>query len=382
MNIRIISSNSLPMLNGVAINATLRAAYLARAGHDVTLVVPWLEPQEQHYVAANLVCSSPDAQRRCILDWLDANQLPAPALQIAFFRAYYDRHYQLNFPRELIEQITPQCDLLVLEEPEILMGKRPWASIKQRFLLVIGIIHTNYAEIAQHDRWLHRKLASLYGRLGNSIATRNCHKVITIDRLVEFPAAEVAYVVGIADEFFAQQQRTKTHLFYCAGRMDKFKGWQELAELSANLRMEPIDVYNTPGRHQDTILSSVAAHSAPLRFCGPTLQPARTFGKYKCLINPSRLEVLNTTTRQALCMGQFVILPYEHCNLPYYQFPNCLVYRSPTEFERHVEYVRSHDPALVGNEIHSLSWQSATENLLEIAQNIADDRGIVTLNRL
>jgi len=70
-HVAIVTTASLPWLTGTAVNPLLRAAYLAKRGARVTLLLPWLHPSEQRLVfSGNLTFATPSAQEAFILQWL------------------------------------------------------------------------------------------------------------------------------------------------------------------------------------------------------------------------------------------------------------------------------------------------------------------------
>ncbi|GAB0491358.1 hypothetical protein MMPV_002611 [Pyropia vietnamensis] len=67
----VLTTAALPWMTGTAVNAACRAQYLAGAGHDVTLVVPWVGPAGQARVFGGGVrYANRDEQRAFILEWL------------------------------------------------------------------------------------------------------------------------------------------------------------------------------------------------------------------------------------------------------------------------------------------------------------------------
>jgi hypothetical protein len=67
--IAIVTTAALPWLTGTAVNPALRAAYLEKRGHTVTLLVPWVPPTVQpRLFPDSLVFHSHDAQRQHIQD--------------------------------------------------------------------------------------------------------------------------------------------------------------------------------------------------------------------------------------------------------------------------------------------------------------------------
>ena len=65
-------------------------------------------------------------------------------------------------------------------------------------------------------------------------------------------------------------------------------------------------------------------------------------------------------------MNKFVIIPYHPSNLFFEQFPNCLMYKNPTEFITNLQYALGNDPQpLSSHHYHTLTWEAATERLYD-----------------
>ena len=76
----IVTTAALPWMTGTAVNPLLRAAYLAKAGKRVTLMVPWLHPVEQGLIfPEGLRFITPAEQAAYILNWLRVRP-PLPPL--------------------------------------------------------------------------------------------------------------------------------------------------------------------------------------------------------------------------------------------------------------------------------------------------------------
>lgn len=93
-----------------------------------------------------------------------------------------------------------------------------------------------------------------------------------------------------------------------------------------------------------------------------------TLTDYKVFVNPSKSEVLCTTTAEALAMGKFVIIPVHPSNTFFLQFDNCLPYRNKMEFAANLHWALNRDPEpLKPEQRQLLTWEAATERLVSAA---------------
>ena len=114
----------------------------------------------------------------------------------------------------------------------------------------------------------------------------------------------------------------------------------------------------------------------PARFLGRQdhAQVGRS-GQYQIFLNPSITEVLCTTTAEAVAMGFWVIVPKHASNEFFMPFTNCLQYSNRREFVEILRYCQRHDPPgwcsgqdrSSENNFGSLSWEAATDRLIETA---------------
>jgi len=66
-------------------------------------------------------------------------------------------------------------------------------------------------------------------------------------------------------------------------------------------------------------------------------------------------------------MGMFVIIPAHPSNKFFEKFSNCLMYSNKIEFVSHLQYAMNHKPKPVSTELDVLSWEAATNRLIDAA---------------
>lgn len=209
----IVTTAALPWRTGTAVNPTLRAAYLAKSGRRVTLMLPWLadRAQQQSLFPPGLTFEKPEEQEMHVRKWLaeDAGFTEAGVSQLSLRISWYEARYAPDigciFPYSdgLTRNSFPkECgfDVLILEEPEHLNwyyhGER-WPSL---FRHVVGIVHTNYLDYAldkegSFGQWLVRLFSGLV-----------CLSYVDVnvklsDVLMEFPNEVVCNCHGVRDTF-------------------------------------------------------------------------------------------------------------------------------------------------------------------------------------
>lgn len=116
----------------------------------------------------------------------------------------------------------------------------------------------------------------------------------------------------------------------------------------------------------------------PARFLGPKEHSLLKTCPSNIFFNPSKTEVLCTTTAEALAMGKFAILPVHPSNEFFYKFPNCLAYKDMEEFVKHMQYAMSNQPEALSAELkYCFTWDAAMERLVKSAAISEKDKRIM-----
>jgi len=381
----VITTASLPWLTGTAVNPLLRAAYLARERDPgmVTLMVPWLEEEDQLKVfPGGRTFATEEDQRQYVLAWLRGNakfRREAAKLRVRFYPARYLPAYGSIFPMGDMLGLVPddEADVAILEEPEHINwfkpSGEPWT---EKFVYVIGIMHTNYQLYARGEtlgwfkehavRWLNVWMARAY-----------CDRIIKLSATLQEYAPEkevVCNVHGIRDAFLEIGDRAALEPprggAYFIGKMLWGKGYDLMLELMAHAKRRmgaafPLDVYGS-GPDQAAIQRQFRRRKFPAAF--HPAQDHAALEDYKVFINPSVSEVLCTTTAEALGMGKFAVVPDHPSNAFFKSFSNCLMYKTKDEFCANVYWALAHRPEpLSPEDRYALTWEAATERLVRAA---------------
>ncbi|KFM26760.1 Digalactosyldiacylglycerol synthase 1, chloroplastic [Auxenochlorella protothecoides] len=357
---------ALPWMTGTAVNPLLRAAYLARdASRAVTLMVPWLAPADQARVfPGDLSFDSPAAQEAWVRAWVRKRTGFDSDFRLTFYPARYAPEKCSILPVGDPTRYVPdhEADVAVLEEPEHLNWYHHGARWSDKFRHVVGVMHTNYLDYARREEhgWAKELVLKHVNRL---VCRAHCHKVVKLsDAVQSLPREVTEFVHGVPDAFLAVVWG---------------KGYTELLDLVSQagpaLEGAPLDCYGT-GEDAEEVAARAAKQGLPLAFHGARDHLDPSIHDYRCFVNPSTSDVVATTTAEALAMGKWVVCADLPCNAFFTQFKNCLIYRTPDEFARHVRHAMTQDPApLPEEDARRLSWEAATERFLDVSELREED---------
>lgn len=379
-HIAIVTTAAMPWMTGTAVNPLLRAAYLAKAGKNVTLMMPWLHPVEQRMIFPNSLCfQSPLEQERYIRNWLKQHGVKAD-FKLAFYPSRYDDNRGSILPlgdatRYFDEE---ECDVCILEEPEHLNWYHHGPNWRDRFKLVVGVVHTNYLFYAR--TWAQGGLLHELSlrHINNIMCKAYCDRVVKLSAIIQpLPRSLVCNVHGVRADFLEVGRRA-TWPFrrfnkgaYFLGKTLWAKGHGFLFDYlqrqrDLNIPLTHVDIYGK-GEDLDEVKAVAASRQLDVTFYGPTDHAGKKIRDYKLFVNPSESEVLSTTIAEALAMGKFVVIKRHPSNEFFMQFRNTLPYGTPDEFLQLLKFGLCHDPApLSEDERRAISWEGATDRLLDI----------------
>mmetsp|Transcript_39599 Transcript_39599/g.112294 ORF Transcript_39599/g.112294 Transcript_39599/m.112294 type:complete len:526 (+) Transcript_39599:789-2366(+) len=381
-HIFVVTTAALPWLTGTAVNPLLRVAYLSRNTEImVTLVIPWLEVEEQKLVYPNGQTFTVNAEQEAYMrEWLSSRVDFEPRFDIIWYPSKYDNALKSIIPSGSgdITRVIPHdmADVAVLEEPEHLNWFNSGRRWIDTFCHVVGVCHTNYLEYARRESG--EANARLLERINLWTVQMHCHKVIKLSDAVQpLPRSVTCFVHGVSERFLEVGDTTdggEGQGAYFIGKAIWGKGYTELLTLlhdHSARRARPaikLDVY---GSGED--LEAIQAESNKLGlgcvFHGRRDHLDPELHRYRCFINPSTSDVVATTSAEALAMGKWIVVADHPENEFFKPFANCLVYRSPDEFSACVARALVEPPApLTPRERYSLTWEAATERFLDAAE--------------
>lgn len=384
-NIVIVTTAALPWMTGTAVNPLLRAVYLAKAGHTVSLVVPWLEsPEDQGIVfPSGTQFATREDQAYEINKWAK-DQVSNININIRFYEGVYSKDFGSILPLGDITTIFSNDevkDIVVLEEPEHLTwfhtGKR-WTNL---FKFCIGVVHTNYIEYAKKYGVFGPQRALFLNFLNKWVCRSYCHRIIKLSDAVQtLPHSITCNVHGVRSKFLDIGKSMSNIEFekgaYFLGKVLWTKGYSELIEIIENHyngtdseRLE-IDFFGAgPDLNEvkkrcreSSALNHIQIHGIVVDHACDYLQ------KYKVYVNPSKSDVVCTATAEALAMGKFVICLQHPSNEFFETFHNCLVYENPQQFATLFKFAMENQPKPLSNhDIFRLSWDAATQRFYDAA---------------
>ncbi|EFJ50110.1 hypothetical protein VOLCADRAFT_116955 [Volvox carteri f. nagariensis] len=385
--VAIVTTASLPWLTGTAVNPLLRAAYLASSGDR--------KADQQRVFPADVTFETPEEQEEFVRQWARNRTGLECNFKVAFYPGRYAAEKGSILPVGDITMVIPdhEADVAVLEEPEHLNWYHHGRRWTDKFAHVVGVMHTNYLDYARREEGGQLKEA-LLKHINAWMCRIYCHKVIKLSDAVQpLPRQETMFVHGVSPSFLkvgqskaqlaASGERPWSKDVYFLGKVLWAKGYTELLDrLKEHTQRTgervPVDVYGSgpdlQARLGPPLASLAVEHEASrrnlaLRFRGARDHADATLQDYKVFINPSLSDVVATTTAEALAMGKFVVCAEHPSNKFFEQFPNCLIYRSPDEFSQQLHRALTTEPQpLSPQQLHSLTWEAATERFLDIAE--------------
>lgn len=391
-DIVIVTTASLPWMTGTAVNPLLRAVYLAKAGHSVSLIVPWLEsPEDQRKVfPAGVLFTSRQEQTAVIMQWAH-EQVADVQIRIRFYEGVYSDEFGSILPLGDITGMfgeDEERDICILEEPEHLTWHHTGARWTGLFKFCVGVVHTNYLEYARKHGVFGPQRALFLQFLNKWVCRSYCHRVIKLSDAVQtLPHSVTCNVHGVRDRFLeigrAHNDKPFEKGAYFLGKVLWAKGYRQLVDLMdehyhRTSERLPIDFFGAgpdlpavKKRVRNSFgLSRVQVHGLVIDHAAEFLQ------RYKVYVNPSKSDVVCTATAEALAMGKFVVCLKHPSNEFFSTFQNCLVYETAQQFSAQVAYALSHEPIPLSEEdLYRLSWEAATERFYDASYIPDTDRG-------
>jgi len=400
-HILIITTAAMPWMTGTSINPLLRAAYLSKAGYNVTLMVPWLDLDDQAILfPGNLTFERPDLQEQYIRWWCENRaSVKASNLRIRWYPAEYTPGHSSVFPLDDdVTSLIPESerDVAILEEPEHLTWYHHGPRWIDQFNHVVGVGHTNYLSYARNEKTVGLIKSGavkekFVGAMNNLVCAAHTDLIIrlsaTLPKMTDNDL--VCNVHGVRAEFLAIGKAVKPWErdlgVYFLGKALYTKGYRELIDAmelhrtdSSTSRVEAnpfkrdsglphIDTYGS-GPELEAIASEIREKNLPIQ-TNPGIDHAHpSIHRYNVFVNPSTSDVLCTATAEALAMGKRVIIPDHPSNTFFKQFNNTMMYQDPREVVPLIYKALEMPPAPLSNiETYMLSWEAASERLLDAA---------------
>jgi len=354
-HVTVITTAALPWTTGPSINPLLRSLHLARNGHRVIFVMPWVRLKEQGILFPEGVSfHSTEEQERYVAKWcrdragMDPAKLP---ITFRWYEASYVEAVRSIFPSGDNAEVLADCekDVLVLEEPEHLCWYHNGPRWTELYRHVIGVVHTNYQaylEKMEYEGLMSSATIrdSLFSTFTTMVCSAYCDVTIKLSSAGMSLPNEVKYNVhGVRKEFFegarrADVKRKRLRLkpqksanqVYFIGKAVKPKGWVRLIKLLGKLPAGEgwaefaVDGFGS-GADAEEIQAMVQTLNEERKTDHPVMNMSagldhadKHFDQYKVLLNPSTTEMLCTVTAEALALGKRVVLP-DHSSNAYFK---------------------------------------------------------------
>ena len=399
---------ALPWMTGTSVNPLLRAAHLVERGYSVSLVLPWLTPEQQPKLfPSGVTFDSQPQQEQWIRDWLRKADLDtaADSLCVRFYPAIYEEFLGAVIQRSGVDitQVVPpsERDVAILDEPEHLNWYHHGTQWQKAYKHVVGVLHTNYAYYSRHEERsggagdIPPPVRELIMTSLNTLVCK-AHVDVSIrlsGALDPLPpnGSPVCNVHGVRSDFLAVGEEVaalsdeeRAARFdkgaYLLGKALWTKGYRQLFDqLRADLSsgdwaldsMPTINTYGS-GRDEKEIRMELEEEDGvrlPVKMNAGIDHAHEDLRGYSVLVNPSTSEVLCTATAEALGMGKKVLLPRHPSNTFFEQFTNAIMYDDRSELTPLlIEALKTPPAPLTEEERERLSWQAATERLLNAAR--------------
>ncbi|KAK9828926.1 hypothetical protein WJX72_002833 [[Myrmecia] bisecta] len=391
--VAIVTTAALPWMTGTAVNPLLRAAYMAKdSDRKVTLLIPWLADADQRVVYPNnLTFETPEQQEDYVRKWVEKRTGFDCNFKVKFYPGRYAKEKMSILPVGDPTQYIPdsEADVAVLEEPEHLNWYHHGRRWTDKFNHVVGIIHTNYTDYARREEGGAIK-SELLGQVNNLVTRVHCHKVVKLSDAVQPLSRQTTqFVHGVPQSFLAVgEKKAKAQPLPSGSRFERgvyfmgkaiwAKGYTELLDLVEKQVKRgqhiPIDCYGN-GEDLEELKQTAVQRKLDLKFHGAKDHLDPTMHEYKVFINPSKSDVVATTTAEALAMGKWVIVLDHPSNQFFTGFSNCLTYKTPEEFSSKLSLALSTDPKpMSAEERRRLTWEDATERFLDVAEITEKDQ--------
>lgn len=382
-DIAIVTTAAMPWMTGTSVNPALRAVYLAKDGHRVTLVLPWLPTLEEQlnlFSKGSPTFQTQEEQREYVKEW-GRKQVPGAQFDVLFYEGAYAHDFGSILPVGAITDVFVSAnvvkDVCILEEPEHLTWHHSGKVWTELFNLVVGIIHTNYIEYAKKYGFFGPQKAMALLFLNVWVCRGYCHRIIKLsDAVQEFPNSVTSNVHGVRDKFIdIGRQRSGPFVkgAYFMGKVLWAKGYRDLVDNMVEHYLRTgealcIDFFGA-GPHVEEVQAEIATEPglAVVKFDARVADPTGTkLQGYKVFVNASRSDVVCTATAEALAMGKLVVCLDHPSNEFFSSFPNCITYKTPAEFSAAVKEALKREPSPLSElDAYRLTWEAATERLYD-----------------